>query len=497
MPGFSAETTSRYTVSAAFLALTVYLGYIAERSGFLPFISAYTLFFALYAWVIFKWKWSWSAQRWFIGVGIALRVALLFSLPNLSDDFYRFLWDGRLAAQGIHPFAHVPEYFIENQLPLTGIDSTLFSRLNSPEYYTVYPPVCQGVFWLAAKLFPVNIPGGVLVLKLFLLLCELGTIWVLSAPPTSTLVIRRSSFDIPLRFFSKQYRISNAEYPMPKDRNAELIAPLQGAGVLYALNPLVILEVSGNCHFEGAMLFFLLAGIRLLQQNRQIEAAGLWALATASKLVPLLFLPIIWVQLGWRRGAVFIAAFSGFILLLFAPLLDLQVLQNMAGSLNLYFRQFAFNASVYYVLKAIGKALAGPYADVGRTLGPILGLGVFVGVWIIAFANPPGSKRNPGVHPNPNPGFRLLPEKLLAASALYLALATTVHPWYIILPFGISLLTRWRFPWVWTAAAALSYSHYAGGGFRENYLLIGLEYALVLAALWWDWRQSLVLSPTK
>jgi hypothetical protein len=242
------------------------------------------------------------------------------------------------------------------------------------------------------------------------------------------------------------------------------------------------------------MLCFLLAGILFLQRWQLLPAAAFWALATASKLVPLLFLPIVWVQLGFRRGLYFLLLFAGFSGLLFAPLLNVQLLENMAGSLNLYFRQFAFNASGYYLLKTVGTFFADPSVDVGRTLGPILGVVVFLGVWVLAFFSP---RRHGGTEavfsewkisvPPCLRGEFLTP--YLLAATLYLALATTVHPWYIVLPFGLSLHTRWRFPVVWTAVAVLSYSHYAGGGFRENYGLIALEYWLLLAFAIWEFRR--------
>lgn len=437
----------RSIIGLCLTALTVYLGYVVDRADFRAFITAYAAFFAVYAWVVARPTWSAADQRWFIGLGIALRAVLLFSLPNLSDDFYRFLWDGRLAAQGIHPFAHPPVFFMGNTANLTGITPELFQKLNSPEYHTVYPPVCQGVFWLAAKWFPDSIAGGVFVLKVFLFLCELGTLALLTGPT-----------------------------PDP--------SPQGGGAVAYALNPLVLLEVVGNCHFEGAMLFFLFAGLVALRRGWLVWAALLWALATASKLVPLLLLPIVWVYLGWWAGLRFLGGLALFSGLLFLPLLDWAVLQNMAASLNLYFRQFAFNASGYYVLKSIGKVFAPPKFDVGRTLGPWLGVAVFVGVWGLAFFRKKSTRAD---------GAELgLFEKLVLAATLYLALATTVHPWYVVLPFGLSLCTRWRFPLVWTAAAALSYSHYAGGGFQEKYGWIALEYAVVLAAAVWDMQREAI-----
>ena len=443
---------ARLAICACLVSLTVYLGYFVERSRFIELLTAYGVFFCIYAWLLLRQSKDLTDWRLLVGLGIVLRAILLFSIPNLSDDFYRFLWDGRLTAQGIHPFAHPPVFFMENPGHLVGITPGLFQKLNSPEYHTVYPPVCQGVFWLSAKLFPDSIAGGVLVLKLFLFACEIGTLAVLAN-------------------WKNNFPVTGSHENFPV--------------IAYALNPLILLEIMGNCHFEGAMLCFLLAGLAALLRRRLVWAALFWALTVASKLVPLLFLPIVWVYLGWRTGLRFLLMFSACCTALFLPLFDLEILTNMAGSLNLYFRQFAFNASGYYALRGIGRALAAPSADVGRTLGPILGLVVCAGVVAIAFF-----RKN---KPAEVAGSRCLTEKFVLASALYLGLATTVHPWYIVLPFGLGLLTRWNFPLVWTGAAMLSYSHYAGGGFQENYGLIGLEYALVSGAVAWDiWRHRVL-----
>ncbi len=449
----------RLSLSAIFLALSYFLGFVLERPQFAAFLLSYGLFFAVYLWIVFRG--STADRHWWLATGIALRLLLLFSLPNLSDDFYRFLWDGRLLAHGLHPFAHPPRFFMENGIALRGIDADLFARLNSPDYHTVYPPVCQAVFWLSAKLFPEHITGGVFVLKAFLFCCELATLALLAAWERTTAEPR------PLR-------------KMP-------------AAVWYALNPLVVLEICGNAHFEGALICFLLAGLLALQRGQLSRAAFFWALATASKLLPLLFLPIVWVILGWRRGGCFALWFALFSACFFAPLLQPEIWTNMASSLNLYFRQFAFNASVYYVLKMAGKAVAAPGTEVGRMLGPILGLAVFAGVWVLALANLPGRsfKKKTGevwrkALPPPVFFLKFRLDRFLAAATLYLALATTVHPWYATVPFALSLSTPWRYPLVWTGVVALSYSHYQGGAYREQYGWIALEYVLLFGFAAWE-----------
>jgi hypothetical protein len=455
----TSEKIIRYAVSLALAGLTVFLGYFVKRSDFMPFITAYGAFFGLHVWLIFFRKNKSEAEmRWFVGLGIALRVLLLFSVPNLSDDFYRFLWDGYLTAAGFHPFAHPPIYFIENQVFPKGITPELFAKLNSPNYFTVYPPVCQAVFAAAAWT-----GGGVFVMKLFLLACEVGTMRQLAVGSSS-----------------RQSAICNPQ-------------------LRYALNPLVILEIVGNCHFEGAMIFFLIAGLQVLERKKVKQSAVWWALATASKLLPLMFLPIVWRWLGWRKGLIFNAVFAGACLVLFAPLLP--VVPNILSSLDLYFQKFQFNASFYYLFRAVGFWRKG--YDTGEILGPILGLATVVGVLVIAWFNPtpgPSPERRGDVE---GATFRLTEHSappllsgegpvvgLLLALMLQLSLSATVHPWYVTVPFALSLLTKWRFPLAWTGLAALSYSHYAGGFFQENYWLIALEYSVLWLFIFWEIWQN-------
>jgi uncharacterized membrane protein required for colicin V production len=240
--------------------------------------------------------------------------------------------------------------------------------------------------------------------------------------------------------------------------------------------------VVGNCHFEGAMIFFLLLGLYALEKGKQLQAPLWWALATASKLLPVLFLPVIWRTMGFKKGVVWLLLFAVCTAALFLPLLQPEIVRHIGASLNLYFRQFAFNASVYYVLKAAIAPFAPPTLDVGRTLGPILGAITAAGVAGLALFCI--KTRSDTVR---------LRQILTLAATVYLLNATTVHPWYVLVPFALSLGTGWRYPLVWTGAVFLSYSHYAGGGFQENYRLIGMEYLILLLAMvgdWWVMRNS-------
>ena len=209
-----------------------------------------------------------------------------------------------------------------------------------------------------------------------------------------------------------------------------------------------------------------------------LKISGAYRGATAGAAL----VPLVWRWLGWRKGTLFMLVFSGTLLLLFLPLLDVAVLLNMGKSLDLYFQKFAFNASVFYLFWEIGLWLG--RFHLGNTLGPALALLTLAGILLMSWRLKPQAP------------FEQLCRAMLWASGLQLLNASTVHPWYVTLPFALGLFGRFQFPVVWTGAVILSYSHYAGGRFEEQYALIVLEYALVAMALLRIPVQSL-LSPTK
>ena len=414
----------------------LWLGYYANRSDFPSLLSAYSVAFAGYA--FFFWQKSRPSLAWVIALGIALRLLLLFGLPLLSDDVYRFIWDGRLAAQGIHPFAFTP---VEIMQQGHG-DATLFALLNSPRYFTVYPPVGQGIFWLAAKCCPGNLFGAALLIKSVLFLGEVGTLWAI-------------------------HRLLKTVYP---DR-------LYTGVALYALNPLVIVETVGNCHFEGMMAGCLVMAMLALHRQRPGYAGIWWAVGVAVKLLPVLFVPLV---LGWlsnrRDRLLFFGAFFVGGLLLFVPLLNIPVLVHLASSVRLYFQQFEFNASLYYLFSHISPWFTGWYE--GRIMSIVLAevtVAVILGLsWRLWH--------------QPDKEIRDLHQAMFWGAFVYLIDATTVHPWYVIVPLTLSLGTRLVFPAIWTWSVVLSYSHYHHGAYLENFGLIAVEYAVLGGWMYWEMK---------
>ena len=111
--------------------------------------------------------------------GIILRVLLLFSWPNLSQDVYRFLWDGALFAQGVSPYLFTPEALVGVQdvlnITLPGRDQML--RLMgslSASNFSNYPPIKQLIFALPQWLNIQELLYRISILRFVIILCDVG-----------------------------------------------------------------------------------------------------------------------------------------------------------------------------------------------------------------------------------------------------------------------------------------------------------------------------------
>ena len=93
-----------------------------------------------------------------LAVAILLRLLALPLTPSLSDDVYRYLWDGRVTASGANPYLLTPD-----DESLVGLRDDLWRKTAHRDVATVYPPLALAMFAAAASL-----PGPVLAYKLAL-----------------------------------------------------------------------------------------------------------------------------------------------------------------------------------------------------------------------------------------------------------------------------------------------------------------------------------------
>lgn len=193
-----------------------------------------------------------------LAVALIARAMLAFDAPTLSDDAYRFVWDGRVQAQGINPFSYAPADPALRDLR----DFIIFTRLNRPTTRTGYPPTNQVVF------YAVNRVAGEGIWRVrfaFLALEALVVALIL-------VVLRRTR------------------------RNPGRIA-------LYAWHPLAISEVASSAHPEPLLVVLVLASLLAWDRGRPLRAGAALGAAVLTKFVPLLIAPFMLRRLGPRMAA--------------------------------------------------------------------------------------------------------------------------------------------------------------------------------------------------
>lgn len=414
-----------FVISVAGLARTA-------QQDFQEILYWYAAAFCLYL-ISVSLKSSW---RWWIVVGIAARCVLVLTFPSLSDDVYRFFWDGNLVAHlGISPYHMLPSELTDTHADIPGHLFATYPLLNSPEYYSVYPPVLQLVFALAAWCAGGDIATFAIVMKLMYVGAEcLSLHWMY-------LLLREYK------------RIPDTTY--------------------YVMNPLVIIEGVGNLHAEILVISCVLGMLFFLRRSRVLTSGMLMSLAIGLKLLPALFLPFVATHMHKKVRWVFAGIVATLTFLLLVPAISYRCGAGILSSTGLYFRNFEFNAGIYSVVRWIGFKLYG--YNIIAVAGPALAVATVIVLLLYWWKTK---------HESAN----ALPRLMLVALTIYLFGATTVHPWYLCPLVALSVLTGYRYPVVWSAMIILSYAAYRSDPPGESAWMIASEYLLVYG--WCIWEMS-------
>jgi alpha-1,6-mannosyltransferase len=196
-----------------------------------------------------------------VGWALIFRLSVVWVTPGfLSDDIYRYVWDGLVQQAGINPYHYPPN------APELGFlrDDTIFPMINRNWVLTLYPPGAQLFFRLLAWLWP----GDLVAMKAMILLADAGSI--------ALLVLLLKHLELPRSHI-----------------------------LLYAWHPLVIVELGISGHLDGLMLpFVLLAFLCLIHHRTWLVGAAL-AVATLIKLYPAILFPALYRKGGWPMPLAF------------------------------------------------------------------------------------------------------------------------------------------------------------------------------------------------
>lgn len=252
---------------------------------------------------------------------LLLRLPWLLTPPALSDDVYRYVWEGLVWAQGHNPFRAAPD--AAELVPLRDLPGSTWALVNHRGVSTVYPPLAQLLFWLLA-------PGSMYAWKALSALCDVGSAWLLARRQAS-------------------------------------------AGWCWALLPLPAMESAGSGHLEGIGVFLLLSALALSARRPILAAWAAWAGAMV-KLLPGLLIPAL---IPARQRRVWLPAIGIASVL---ALLALQAGADLGRGLDTYQRRWSYNGSVYPLLSAGWQHLG--WADSGlRRLLQIAGAGLCAEAW--------------------------------------------------------------------------------------------------------------------
>jgi len=157
---------------------------------------------------------------------VCFRIVLWLSPPTLSDDIYRYIWEGRLVSMGINPFEYAPDASqLENMR-----DQKIFPRINHKDFVTIYPPLNQFMFSVSTQLHP-----SIKMMKLTFVIFDLLTMVVLI-----------------LTLFTLKTDLNRI--------------------IIYAWNPLIIMEFAGSGHLDSAAIFFLMLSFYLFIKSKTFSS---------------------------------------------------------------------------------------------------------------------------------------------------------------------------------------------------------------------------------
>ena len=400
-------------------------GYIFERHEteiiFFLFFSCFALTF-----LVSK-KLSLSEILFF---GISFRLVLFFAYPWLSDDFYRFIWDGLVIGENINPYEYTPSELIKKVevLGTKKIFGELYgkmSNLNSLNY-SPYPPINQFLFFLSTSSKK----------DIFFSLISMRSLIIVS--------------DI-LNFFIGCRILKKLKFKKEKI-------------LWYFLNPLVIIELTGNLHFEGFMLTFFGFGILLFLENKKLFALFPLALSVGTKLITIIVIPFLIKKKKIGENLKIMILF--FVLLFFIFFLPIGInnLPNFYNTIKLWFSNLEFNGSIYYAIRHLGYKIKG--YNIINSVGFITPLLTTIIMLSLLF-----SKNNQKI--------KTILEKMFLLLFIFYLISMVVHPWYIITILYLGLFTKYNFQIIWSAFIFLTYSAYQNSKVEENFYLIGLEYIVV------------------
>ena len=333
--------SSKWTVTLSILGVAMLVFYrIAVHSKEVPDIGWFLKLVLIQLVIYFAVAWlslgtKDSSQLLVLGLIFAtlFRLSILFSPPYLSDDIYRYVWDGRVQSAGINPYRYIPAD--ESLAKLR--DDKIYPNINRRDYArTIYPPVAEGAFLLITRL-----SESVTWMKAVMVGCEAITFWAI--------IQLLASFG-----FARQ-RV-----------------------LIYAWHPLVVWEFAGSGHLDALAIAFIALALLARRKRYETLTGFLLASATCVKLFPVVLFPALYERWSWKMPL----AFVGTILVTYLPYLSVGLL-GVLGFLPGYVSERGMVSGEQFFLLTVARRLFSANVPASAYLiCTVAGLGV-LSLWLM------------------------------------------------------------------------------------------------------------------
>ena len=362
----------------------------------------------------------------FWAITIGLRVFILFFEPLLSDDIFRYVWDGHIQQFGINPYLHNPD-----SATLIPYRTSWWTKVNNPNIGTPYPPFSEFIFFLFfANSLPLN--QVIVIYRIGVIFFDIGTIKLVGKLLT-------------------------------------LLHQPARRVIYYSWSPLVLLEFAGNGHNDVFALFFMMLALYYYLKNEEKSdrrynyyVALALSLAILTKLYPIILLPFVIPRWRLKEIFVFITPFAVLSFIYYIP--DRNVLSS--PGLQLFVRYFEFNSTIFRIVKSIT-----PGEDTGASTRIFYGVVMFLLSTYYIFQY---HRQKDQIGPN------LLLVNIGKIFFLSFIFGPDVQPWYILWVFPLAVIILYRPIIVYSLTIILSYYIYikydSSGIWEENEIVLLLEY---------------------
>ena len=276
-----------------------------------------------------------SRQVLLLGLGFAalFRLSIIFYPPYLSDDIYRYIWDGRVQSAGINPYRYIPA----DESLANLRDEKIYPNINRRDSaHTIYPPVAEAVF-----LFVTRFSESVTWMKAAMVGFEAVAIWAV--------VQLLYSFG-----FARQ-RV-----------------------LIYAWHPLAVWEFAGSGHVDALAIAFIALALLAHRKHAQILTGVFVACATCVKLFPAVLLPTLYVRRGWKMPLAFVAA----VLIAYLPYLSVGPIRVL-GSLPFYANERGLISGDQYFLLALARQFLNTQVPTSAYLVFVIALLGILSLWMM------------------------------------------------------------------------------------------------------------------